>query len=87
MVKKVNANAYVIIKKEENAIYDVLLCNACKQTCMRCNYSRHKNSPKHLRELEKSLIQTINPNTSHGEEDEKADKIMDDAEFLLQKEQ
>ena len=75
MVKIINANAYVVIKKEENSIYDVLLCNTCVQSCMRCNYSRHKHSPKHIRELNKLAIVSISPNTSCDEVDEMEDNV------------
>lgn len=54
-MKTVNKDAYKMIKKEENTFYDILLCNTCSQTCLRCNYSRHKKSPKHLRELNKNF--------------------------------
>ena len=60
MPKTINVDAYKLIKKsEETSMYDILLCNVCLQTCLRCNYSRHKKSPKHLRELEKEAIPII----------------------------
>jgi hypothetical protein len=59
-MKTINVDAYKVIKKhEENSLYDVLLCNICAQSCMRCNFSRHKKSPKHLRELQKEQIPDI----------------------------
>ncbi len=60
-MKTINKDVYQLIKKEENSFYDILLCNVCSQTCMRCNFSRHKKSPKHLRSL---AIPILNQNTS-----------------------
>jgi hypothetical protein len=59
-MKTINKDAYKIVKKEDNTFYDILLCSVCSQTCMRCNFSRHKKSPKHIRELEKLNIPVVN---------------------------
>jgi hypothetical protein len=59
-MKTVNKDAYTIVKKEDISFYDILLCSVCSQSCLRCNYSRHKKSPKHLRELKKLNIPIIN---------------------------
>lgn len=58
-MKIINKDAYKVIKKEDNSFYDILLCNTCLQSCLRCNYSRHKKSPKHLRELDKINIPIV----------------------------
>ena len=29
--------------------YDILMCLSCTKTILRCNFSRHKLNPKHLR--------------------------------------
>ena len=76
-MKIVNKDAYKLIKKEDNTFYDILLCSTCSQTCMRCNFSRHKKSPKHLRELEKNNIPVVsfNQNTFSVVVDEKAGNL------------
>ena len=78
-MKTVNKDAYTIAKKEENTFYDILLCSTCSQTCMRCNFSRHKKSPKHLREIEKNNIQIIsfNHKTEHVSVDDKEDSLLE----------
>jgi hypothetical protein len=52
-MKTVNANAYSMVKRHEsNSVYDILMCETCNKTCMRCNFSRHKLSPKHIKLME-----------------------------------
>jgi hypothetical protein len=52
-MKTINVNAYSMVKKNEsNSIYDILMCETCNKTCMRCNFSRHKLSPKHIKLME-----------------------------------
>jgi len=76
-MKIVNKDAYKLIKKEDNTFYDILLCSTCSQTCMRCNFSRHKKSPKHLRELDKNNIPVVSfsQNTSSVVVDEKVGNL------------
>lgn len=65
-MKTINVDAYKLIKKnDENSLYDILLCNTCLQTCMRCNFSRHKKSPKHLREIVKNNIPILGELINH----------------------
>jgi hypothetical protein len=52
MVKGVNAGLYNVIEKNENSIYDILLCICCNKTITRVNYTRHKKSPKHIERLQ-----------------------------------
>lgn len=52
-MKTVNLDAYDILKKNEtNSLYDILLCKECLCSCLRNNFSRHKNSLKHLVKVE-----------------------------------
>ena len=76
-MKTVNKDAYKIVKKEDNTFYDILLCSVCSQSCLRCNFSRHKKSPKHLRELAKLNIPVVNHKTFCDEVDEKVENMMD----------
>lgn len=77
-MKTVNKDAYTVVKKEDISFYDILLCSVCSQSCLRCNYSRHKKSPKHLRELKKLNIPIVNHNIVFDEVDDKLDKQFDD---------
>jgi len=55
-MKTINLGLYDVLKKnEENCMYDILLCKECLQTCLRNNFSRHKNSPKHKEYLTKKI--------------------------------
>jgi len=78
----INVDAYKIIKKnDKNSLYDILMCNTCLQTCMRCNFSRHKKSPKHLREIVKNnipILADLNHNTFSHEVDDKEDIVLDE---------
>ena len=48
MVKATNKDVYDILKRSEKAVgYDILLCRTCQATCLRCNFSKHKNAPRH----------------------------------------
>ena len=52
MAKRVNAGLYKVIEKNNNSIYDVLLCVCCNKTITRINYSRHKKTPRHQERLQ-----------------------------------
>ena len=55
-MKKINLGVYDVIKtNEEKPHYDILLCKECCLTCLRCNFSRHKSSPKHLKGISAKL--------------------------------
>ena len=51
MSHKVNDGLFEILEKVEghHGMYDILLCKICHQSCMRCNYSKHKKTTKHMR--------------------------------------
>jgi hypothetical protein len=51
-MKIINVGLYDIIEKNENSIYDTLICKCCNKTCKRINFSRHKKSPKHIKRME-----------------------------------
>jgi hypothetical protein len=57
----------VIISNSENHLYDKLLCNICNGYSNRNNFSRHKNSPRHLAYKKSGIITT----NSNGEEKKK----------------
>jgi alpha-galactosidase/6-phospho-beta-glucosidase family protein len=56
----------VIISNSENHLYDKLLCNICNGYSNRNNFSRHKNSPRHLAYKKSGIIIT----NSNGEDRE-----------------
>lgn len=61
MPKKINVGLYEILDRHENKIaYDVLLCKACQQTCKRCNFTRHKSSPRHIAKTVSPIQQIVN---------------------------
>ena len=44
MVKTINLGIYEVLRKnEECSMYDILLCKECLCSCLRNNFSRHKN--------------------------------------------
>lgn len=60
MVKTINLGVYEILKKnEESSMYDILLCKECCVSCLRNNFSRHKNSPKHQKNFPTLKEKTI----------------------------
>jgi hypothetical protein len=56
-MKKVNLGVYEIIKlNKDKPHYDILLCKDCSLTCLRCNFSRHKTSPRHIQATSKKEV-------------------------------
>ena len=56
-MKKVNLGVYEIIKlNKDKPHYDILLCLDCSLTCLRCNFSRHKTSPRHIQATSKKEV-------------------------------
>jgi hypothetical protein len=45
-------NYKVIHSNPTNHIYDKLLCDICKETALRCNFSNHKKGKKHVEAVE-----------------------------------
>ena len=45
-----NAEVYDVLEENEKSCYDILLCRKCRQTVRRCNFPRHKKTPRHKRD-------------------------------------
>ena len=80
MVKTINIDAYSIIKKNpQTSLYDILLCNECNFTCLRNNFSRHKNSISHMNKYNNNHIII----TEVVKEDKTVEDLQEDATILV----